>query len=351
LLQGHEIVANIAYKHLSNQARVAVDQIISQDEVFSGTDEEETPLGKVANWADQVRFEHEFHWTAPLHYVDIPDDLIPGGCPCCQSMNHSRSDVLLQLRSSSTTSSQRRRIQRSSDCTFTYNRDCSKNMCAVGAIYSFSSELVNCISYNTPFIREDEACRSYNTTLSPKQRLMFLTHFVGDIHQPLHVSRKTDKGGNTIDVHFPLQQYSSTRLNERDGLMHSTWNLHSIWDEGIIQHAIALYHEHSQYAFQVRIEELVLDQNVVKPWLICPLGTDRNCVSSWADESWNDALTWSYSNELGQEIHNGDTLSKEYFHTRLEIVERRLAAASVRLSATLEFIFGEKMNDLFSLSI
>ena len=34
-----------------------------------------------------------------------------------------------------------------------------------------------------------------------KVALMFVTHFIGDIHQPLHVSRSSDKGGNTIPVH------------------------------------------------------------------------------------------------------------------------------------------------------
>jgi len=226
-------VANIAYKHLSSQAKAAVDTILLENTVLNSNhddDEEETPLGKVANWADKVRFEHEFHWTAPLHYIDIPDDKIPGGCPCCQvkvkdesKSHHSIKDRLipdaLNLRSST------RRLIQTSTCTFVYNRDCISDMCVVGAIYSFSSELAHCAYRITLRDDNNNRCNNYNTTLSSKQSLMFLTHFVGDIHQPLHVSRKTDRGGNTIDVHFPLEEYSMTRLNERDGLMHSTWNL------------------------------------------------------------------------------------------------------------------------------
>jgi S1/P1 Nuclease len=31
---------------------------------------------------------------------------------------------------------------------------------------------------------------------------MFLSHFVGDVHQPLHVGFEADEGGNTIVVHW-----------------------------------------------------------------------------------------------------------------------------------------------------
>jgi hypothetical protein len=31
---------------------------------------------------------------------------------------------------------------------------------------------------------------------------MFLAHFVGDVHQPLHVGYEKDEGGNTIVVHW-----------------------------------------------------------------------------------------------------------------------------------------------------
>ena len=113
----------------------------------------------------------------------------------------------------------------------------------------------------------------------------------------------------------------------------------SVWDEGIIHHAMELYYGKSQYQFQQRIEHLIQDNDTVQPWLECPSGVDRNCASSWAEESWNNALLWSYSNEEGKEIHNGDTLTKDYFSTRLTIVEQRLAAASIRLAATLESIF------------
>lgn len=34
------------------------------------------------------------------------------------------------------------------------------------------------------------------------QALMFLAHFVGDVHQPLHVGFTSDAGGNSITVYW-----------------------------------------------------------------------------------------------------------------------------------------------------
>lgn len=49
--------------------------------------------------------------------------------------------------------------------------------------------------------------------------LEFLTHFMGDIHQPLHVSFAYDRGGNSVQVMF-----FTTRTN-----------LHECWDTKMIQ--------------------------------------------------------------------------------------------------------------------
>jgi hypothetical protein len=60
-------------------------------------------------------------------------------------------------------------------------------------------------------------------TLSVEQKneaLKYLIHLVGDAHQPMHISRKEDKGGNTIQVRF-----------DNKGT-----NLHSLWDSKLIDH-------------------------------------------------------------------------------------------------------------------
>lgn len=42
--------------------------------------------------------------------------------------------------------------------------------------------------------------------VDPTESLMFLAHFVGDVHQPLHCGHTDDLGGNTIKVHWYRRQ-------------------------------------------------------------------------------------------------------------------------------------------------
>jgi len=55
--------------------------------------------------------------------------------------------------------------------------------------------------------------------------LVFLIHFVGDLHQPLHAGEHEDKGGN--DVAATYGSYSPRRFN-----------LHSVWDGTLAERAI-----------------------------------------------------------------------------------------------------------------
>jgi len=57
------------------------------------------------------------------------------------------------------------------------------------------------------------------------QALVFLIHFVGDLHQPLHAGEKNDKGGN--DIAATYGRYSPPHFN-----------LHSIWDGPLAERAI-----------------------------------------------------------------------------------------------------------------
>lgn len=57
------------------------------------------------------------------------------------------------------------------------------------------------------------------------QALVFLIHFVGDLHQPLHAGEKDDKGGNDVAAAYGI--YAPRRFN-----------LHSIWDGTLAERAI-----------------------------------------------------------------------------------------------------------------
>ena len=80
-------------------------------------------------------------------------------------------------------------------------RDCPKGACVIAKIEDFREA-----------IDRDEC----DEPRQRKEALMFLVHFVGDMHQPLHSSDNKDKGGNDVKLDFfgkPLQ--STLDLGQR----------------------------------------------------------------------------------------------------------------------------------------
>lgn len=63
------------------------------------------------------------------------------------------------------------------------------------------------------------------------EALKFIVHLVGDLHQPLHLGRKDDKGGNTVDFNWFGRKT----------------NLHAVWDGMLIDSKKMSYTEYSHY--------------------------------------------------------------------------------------------------------
>jgi hypothetical protein len=121
---GHEIVANVAWRRLSNETRAWVLQVLNatdedDETVISDNNDDDpgSPLGAVADWADQVR--HFLPWSAPLHYIDVRDDLFSEGCHTAPHLNPS--------------------------CRFDYDRDCRNNTCVAGAIVNYTHQLLRMV--------------------------------------------------------------------------------------------------------------------------------------------------------------------------------------------------------------
>ena len=297
---GHEMVANIAYQRLSNPSRQTVHAILGNTNNAEGS-----PLAAVADWADRVRYTKTYHWTTPLHFIDIRDTEIAGGCPA--------------LPPGATNSTL---------CTFDYERDCENDLCVAGAIANYS----NYMSSNVQLYGENK--------WRLKESLMFVTHFVGDIHQPLHCARGSDKGGNTIHVHFNITN-DLLPGEHKNG----EWNLHSVWDDGVIDRALVELYNHSRANFEndlFLLIETAVRTGDIEAWLDCPDGRNKTCTSQWAEESLNDALVWAYRNSDDREVVEGSELSTRYYDSRLAVVRRRIAAAGVRLAATLELTLARR---------
>jgi hypothetical protein len=63
------------------------------------------------------------------------------------------------------------------------------------------------------------------------EALKYIIHFTGDLHQPMHMGRKDDKGGNSVDYNWFGKKI----------------NLHSLWDSYLIDNNRMSYTEYSQY--------------------------------------------------------------------------------------------------------
>ena len=133
--------------------------------------------------------------------------------------------------------------------------------------------------------------------------LKFLAHFIGDVHQPLHVSFAEDKGGNEIKGRYFKRQA----------------NLHAVWDSGMLREDGRPV---EQLSDTLESEISAADR---KSWALSgPL--------DWANESL--AITLAPATRY---VDHGDTfrLGEAYQRRNLPIVHNRLSRAGVRLGHLL----------------
>lgn len=151
-------------------------------------------------------------------------------------------------------------------------------------------------------------------TLPISQRqlaLRFTIHLIGDLHQPLHVGRGDDRGGNRVTVMFKDKPT----------------NLHTLWDEDLIEDEKLSYTEKARWLNR----RITPDQRVI--W------SDTN-PDSWVRES----LTLRKKVYEGLGPYDRDTLpnlSYDYVYKHRADVDRRLQQSGVRIAAYLNEVFAE----------
>ncbi|WP_207435680.1 S1/P1 nuclease [Sabulibacter ruber] len=135
--------------------------------------------------------------------------------------------------------------------------------------------------------------------------LRLLIHFVGDVHQPMHVGRPEDLGGNRIRLEW---------FNQPS-------NLHRLWDEQLIEHQELSYTEYA-----TAINFATKDQ--VKTW-------QSQLAPQWFFESYQIA------NQLYKGITKPDEkLSYRYNFDHLQTLNEQLLKGGIRLAGVLTDIFG-----------
>ena len=143
--------------------------------------------------------------------------------------------------------------------------------------------------------------------------LLFLVHFVQDVHQPLHVGDNKDRGGNLTQVQY-FGQGS---------------NLHKLWDSQILENA-----SRDDRAWVSKIMPLLTSENI-NAW-------SKGDVETWADESLQDAKkAYTFPPGTTRTVESGIKLGREYSEAALPIIRLRLAQSGVRLANELNAIFAE----------
>ncbi len=148
--QGHQIVARLAERNLTPQARREIRSLLRRGET----------LESVSTWADVIRNSRPE--TKRWHYVDI-------------LLEHSNYDPA---------------------------RDCQRT--------PFGDCIINALDESRAILADPARLENFKLVLANPQEsrqaryeaLKFLVHFIGDLHQPLHCADNHDRGGNDVRVTF-----------------------------------------------------------------------------------------------------------------------------------------------------
>ena len=184
--KGHQTVALMAEKHLTPEARQFMEKLLAENPIdpklrrYCGNVTNDL-LVDAATWADDVRSERH---NGPWHYIDIPRGKHKGSL----------------------------------------EEYCGADGCVTRAIEEQRAILKD---KSADPVKHAEAIR-------------YLIHFVGDLHQPLHVTSNGDNGGNCVPVKYLHREPLPNPLHPED----YSPNLHQIWDTEMIERDMEVSNPH-----------------------------------------------------------------------------------------------------------
>ncbi|PIL37753.1 hypothetical protein GSI_01447 [Ganoderma sinense ZZ0214-1] len=215
---GHETIGFVAQQFLAPKALTFVQSTLNSTWNFS--------LGPAAIWADQVKSETAFKWSADLHFVDAQDSPLTG------------------------------------ECSVDEQRDCADQDCILAAIANYTTRVVQ------KGLAKEQTLEALlflglcqPVSQNPRADCLSTDHFLGDIGQPLHVEA-LEVGGN--DISAKCSGESST-------------NLHAVWDTGMVTKHIDQAHGGTpqQYAADLVAEiQTGAFAAVAASWLACSSTTE-----------------------------------------------------------------------------
>jgi hypothetical protein len=260
---GHRIVAQICFDNLSESAKKCVQDALGDDY-----------LSQIATWPDFIRSEKNWDFAKPWHFITVDT-----GKTVAEVLNASKNDSIDNV---------------------------------IEAI-----ELMKAILKN-----DDKAINQFKKLLAANNvqplsgsieatAIAFLVHFIGDIHQPMHVGKGNDRGGNNVNVLFFEEDI----------------NLHSVWDEAIIEQEQLSFTEFSTFVNKQFHSKIAEFQNA-------------KLASQWAAESVSvrDKIYAGLCNNQ-PDIPCLPNFSYQYQHDFLPTVQERLAKAGFRAAAAFNAIY------------
>ncbi len=135
--------------------------------------------------------------------------------------------------------------------------------------------------------------------------LKILVHLMGDIHQPMHMGRRMDRGGNNVKLKW----------------FYNNSNLHSIWDTKVLESG----HNWTFTEWQQQIDRATPDEEAA----IIAEGTPEK----WGKECY----------EIATKIYDttpaDSTLSYDYVAEWTPVIETQLLRAGLRLADVLNSIY------------
>jgi S1/P1 nuclease len=314
---GHRIVARIASRYLNPQARAAIVDLLRVDSklnpsYYSGscpdvlqlanktvlTDAEaatftERGLACIASWADPPLKKARLY-TSNWHFVDIPVNLRGPNGPVLSSFEVAREC---------------RMNDKYGDCAFLALK-------RLDLVVANQKELAG----------------------SRAEALKFIVHIIGDLHQPLHcITDKTDPnnvddhgdvGGNKKIVQFNVLTWAGNANKDVNPRWGDHWNLHSVWDEGLIDAYMNLRH----------LTEDSYVTEVLKPLVQTPgdlAQLQSGDLEAWMKESYSIAIKNAYNLPPFDSTYQGYILQPTYFEMNHDVVNKQLLVGGVRLAAFL----------------
>jgi hypothetical protein len=135
--------------------------------------------------------------------------------------------------------------------------------------------------------------------------LVLTVHFLGDIHQPLHMGRANDRGGNSHKIKY----------------FNGDTNLHSTWDSKLVESA----HKWSYTEWADNIDR-------VSPQ------TEAEILNGGSPREWGKE-TYEISKKVYDSTPEGTNVSYDYIAEWSPVIERQLLSAGLRLADLLNGIF------------